>query len=141
MNNKFDIASSIKTGYEGNGWSKYQLMVLQQLDDHNKVLQNLNKEVVDIKQTIAVAEAEQKMWKTQIMQLSQDMTDKVKHILYDDEGVAKRISTVEKFLEIEEKSTLKMKAVWALIGAAVVFIVEIISKIVPTVINVMNNIK
>jgi hypothetical protein len=138
MNNKFDISSSIKTGYEGNGWSKYQLMVLQQLDDHNKVLQNLNKEVVDIKQAIAVSEAEQKMWKAQIMELSEDMTEKMDHILYDDKGVTKKIAAIEKSLEIEEKSTLKMKATWALFGATLVFVVEIASIIIPTILSVIN---
>jgi hypothetical protein len=141
MNNKFDTTSSIKTGYEGNGWSKYQLMVLQQLDDHNKVLQNLNKEVVDMKQNMAVTEAEQKMWKSQIMQLSEDITEKMDHILYDDKGVAKRVSVVEKFLEVEERSTLKVKAVWALIGAIIVFIAEIAARIVPAVLNAINNYK
>ena len=56
-----------KNSYEGNGWSKYQIMVLQQLDDHNSVLQNLNKELVEIKQSMAVSETELKMWRAQTM--------------------------------------------------------------------------
>lgn len=131
MNNKFD--ESLKTGYEGNGWSKYQLMVLQQLDDHNKVLQNLNKEVIEIKQTIAVSEAEQKMWKSQVIDLSDEMTEKMDHILYDDNGLAKKIASVERILEVEEQSTLKMKAKWALLGAVAVFLVETASRIFPVI--------
>ena len=51
---------------EHNGWSKYQLMVLQQLEDHTRVLQNLNKEIIAINQSLAVQQAETSMWKAQI---------------------------------------------------------------------------
>ena len=61
-----NIDNSVGNSYEGNGWSKYQMLVLQQLNDHNLVLQNLNKETAELKQTIAVSEAEAKIWNTQI---------------------------------------------------------------------------
>ena len=61
MNDGYD--NNNQNRYEGNGWSKYQLLVLQQLEDHNTVLQNLNKEVIDLKQQCAVVETENKMWK------------------------------------------------------------------------------
>jgi hypothetical protein len=119
--------------YEGNGWSKYQLLVLQQLDDHNKVLQNLNKEIVDLKQTIAVSEAEQKMWKAQIITLSDNLTEKIDYILYDDNSVASRLSKIEKNNEVQERTSLKIKAVWAFYGAILVFLIEFFGKILPII--------
>jgi hypothetical protein len=124
--------------YDGNGWSKYQLMVLQQLDDHNKVLQNLNKEIVDMKQSNAVSEAEQKMWKKQIVELSEDTTEKLDHILYDEGGIANRLSTLEKVKEIQEQTSLKIKASWAIYGAVVVFIIDVAVKLLPTIWNILS---
>jgi hypothetical protein len=129
MNSEYTQSNINK--YEGNGWSKYQLMVLQQLDDHNKVLQNLNKEIVDLKQTIAVSEAEQKMWKAQIISLSDNLTEKIDYILYDDNSVASRLNKIEKNNEVQERTSMKIKAVWAFYGAILVFLIEFFGKILP----------
>jgi len=115
--------------YDGNGWSRYQIMVLQQLDDHNKILQNLNKELTDVKQAIAISDAEQKMWKAQIMSSITDIDEKVDDILYSDTGLAKKVSSLEKETIIEKESTSKVKAIWAFYGAIVMFIIDIAVKI------------
>jgi hypothetical protein len=111
-----------KNSYEGNGWSKYQIMVLQQLDDHNKVLQNLNKELVDIKQSIAVSETELKMWRAQIMLSVEKLTEEVDQILYDESGLSYKIRALEKTNEVDEQVSLKTKAVWAIYGAIFAFL-------------------
>jgi hypothetical protein len=129
MNKKHE--TNINTnGYEGNGWSKYQIMVLQQLDDHNKVLYNLNKELVDLKQTIAVAETESKMWRLQTMSTIERLTNEVDTILYDESGLSNKIRDLQKTNEVEEKSDIKVKAVWAFVGAVVVFIINAATKAV-----------
>lgn len=119
-----------KNPYEGNGWSKYQLMVLQQLDDHNKVLQNLNKELTDVKQLIAVSETERKMWRAQTMVSLEELSKKVTHILYDEKGIASRVSTIEREIDVEAQTTTRIKATWALYGAVLVFIVNVAIKVV-----------
>lgn len=110
--------------YDGNGWSKYQIMVLQQLDDHNKLLQNFNKEISDLKQTIAVSDMEMKMWKTQIMKTVEELDDQMNAIYQEDDGLARRMDNVENALDVEEKAQTKLKAVWALYVAILMFIVN-----------------
>jgi HrpA-like RNA helicase len=116
--------STEKNNYDGNGWSKYQIMVLQQLDDHNKVLQNLNKEIVDLKQNVAVAEAELKMWRAQTTTTVEQLAQDVDEILYDETGLSYKIRDLQKHHEVEEKTNLKLKAMWAIIGAIVVFLIN-----------------
>jgi hypothetical protein len=111
-----------KNPYEGNGWSKYQLMVLQQLDDHNKVLQNLNKELADFRQLFAVSEAEYKLWRAQTMVTVDELSKKVTHILYDEKGIGTRTSILERDAVTDEKVKLKMKTFWALVGAILAFV-------------------
>lgn len=118
-----------KNGYEGNGWSKYQILVLQQLDDHNQVLQNLNKELVDIKQTIAVSETESKMWRTQTISTIERLSEEVDSILYDEKGLSNKIRDLQKTNEVEEKADIKAKAMWAVIGAVVMFLINAATKI------------
>jgi hypothetical protein len=113
-----------KNNYEGNGWSKYQIMVLQQLDDHNKVLQNLNKELVEVKQSMAVSETELKMWRAQTMLSIEKLTEDVDEILYDEGGLNYKLRALEKTSEIEERVSVKTKAMWAVYGAIIAFLLN-----------------
>ena len=124
-----------KNHYEGNGWSKYQIMVLQQLDDHNKVLQNLNKELVDIKQNLAVSETELKMWRAQTMLSIEKLTEEVDEILYDESGLSYKIRALEKNNEVEEQVSTKAKAIWAMIGAVLAFLASFGAKIIELLIK------
>ena len=113
-----------KNNYEGNGWSKYQIMVLQQLDDHNKVLQNLNKELVEVKQAMAVSETELKMWRAQTMLSIENLTEDVNQILYDEDGLNYKLRALEKTSEVEEQVSVKTKAMWAVYGAIIAFLIN-----------------
>ena len=115
--------------YESNGWSKYQLMVLQQLDDHTKVLQNLNKEIITINQSIAVQQAENVMWKAQIVSNLKELREEVDKILYDEKGINQRVVTVERELDVEEQTNIKVKATWALYGSIAVVVVNILIQV------------
>jgi predicted nucleic acid-binding Zn-ribbon protein len=128
MNKNFDTSME-RNSYEGNGWSKYQILVLQQLDDHNKVLQNLNKEIVDIKQNIAVSETELKMWRAQIMSSVERLTEQVDDILYDESGLSYKIRNLEKTQEVDQRVEMKAKAVWAVIGAGLTLLINFLLKI------------
>jgi hypothetical protein len=125
--------------YEGNGWSKYQLMVLQQLDDHNTVLRNLNKEIAEIKQSLAVSETEAKMWKTQVDQILKDFQHDVDGILYDEKGIGKRLSDIEREIDVEEQANTKNKATWALYGSIAMFVMNIIVQIATAYIKTKAN--
>ena len=127
MNNYFDQNNI--NHYEGNGWSKYQIMVLQQLDDHNKVLQNMNKDINEMRQSIAVSETELKMWRAQIMSLTQELEENVDHILYDERGLTQKLITIERELDIEEQANTKWKASMALYGSIAMFIINAIVQI------------
>jgi hypothetical protein len=113
-----------------NDWSKYQLMVLQQLDDHNKVLQNLNKEIIAINQSIAVNKAESDMWRTQTTSNLKELREEVDKILYDEKGINQRMVTMERDMVVEEKTNTKIKATWAFLGSIAVVAVNILIQII-----------
>ena len=115
--------------YEGNGWSKYQLMVLQQLDDHNKLLQNMNKDIADIKQTIAVSDTELKMWRAQVMATTHDLEESMDHLLYDEKGLGQKLIAIEREIDVEEQSHTKWKASMALYGSITVFLINALVQI------------
>jgi hypothetical protein len=116
--------------YEGNGWSKYQLLVLQQLEDHNKVLQNLNKEIADIKQSIAVHEAEFKMWRTQTTLEVKQIREDVDGVLYEDKGIGHRLSSIERHVDLDARSETDNKATRALYGSVALVAINAIIQIV-----------
>lgn len=116
--------------YDASSWSKHQLMVLQQLEDHTQVLQNLNKEIVSINQNFAVQHAEMTIWKEQINSKLVELREDVDNILYDEKGINQRIVTVERELDVEEQMSNKIKATWALYGSIAVVLVNVITQIV-----------
>ena len=124
MNEQYDKINQNR--YEGNGWSKYQLMVLQQLEDHHKVLQNLNKELIDLKQSLAVSETELKMWRTQTMVDVEDLTKNLSHILHDERGLSRKLLEVERQLNVEEQVATRTRANWAFYSAILIFFVNIL---------------
>jgi hypothetical protein len=127
MNQEYDSLNRNK--YEGNGWSKYQVLVLQQLEDHNAVLKNLNQEISNIKQIIAVSEAENKMWKAQVSEDVKRIQNDIDYIVYDEKGVNNRLTIVEHELEIENHYNVKWRATWALYGSLAVFFVNVLLQI------------
>ena len=128
MNSSFDQNNI--NHYEGNGWSKYQIMVLQQLDDHSKVLQNMNKDINEMKQTMAVSETELKMWRAQIMSVTKELEENVDFILYDEKGINQKVVTIERELDIEEQTNTKWKASMALYGSIAMFVINAIVQVV-----------
>jgi hypothetical protein len=133
MNNKFEQSNI--NHYEGNGWSKYQLMVLQQLEDHHRLLQNLNKDINELRQANAVSDTELKMWRSQTMITVQKLEEEVDEILYDEKGLNSKVSTIERELNIEEQASTKWKATLALYGSIAVFLLNTIVQIVTAYIK------
>lgn len=133
MNERFN--EQAPNNYEGNGWSKYQIMVLQQLDDHNIVLQNLNKEVVDIKQTMAINTSDSKHWRGNTENTLESVNKKLNFILYDEAGANQKVNQIERELDVNKKSALRIKAIWAVYGAIIVFFVDFVFKITTFLMN------
>jgi hypothetical protein len=128
MNNKFEQSNI--NHYEGNGWSKYQLMVLQQLGDHHKLLQNLNKDINEMRQSNAVSDTELKMWRSQTMITIQKLEEEVDEMLYDEKGLNSKVLTIERELNIEEQASTKWKATLALYGSIAVFLLNTVVQII-----------
>lgn len=134
MNENFKQKDN-RNQYEGNGWSKYQIMVLQQLDDHNKLMLNFNKELVDAKQNIAVSEVERKMWQNQISSKVEQMEKDLDNILYGDEGLKKRVEEIERGIDIEGQIKTRLRATWALYAAGAMFLLNIGIQIVELILK------
>jgi hypothetical protein len=128
MNNKFEQQNINQ--YEGNGWSKYQLLVLQQLEDHHKLLENLNKDINELRQANAVSDTELKMWRSQTMITIQKLEEEVDEMLYDEKGLNSKVLTIERELNIEEQANTKWRATLALYGSIAVFLLNIIVQII-----------
>jgi hypothetical protein len=117
----------------GNGWSRYQIMVLQQLTDHTKLLQALMSEINTIKQQIAITDIVSKNWRDQADRSIQELKDDVEFILEDEGGINQRLKSIEDNTKIEEKSSLKIKAFWGLLGGAVVVIIDVTIRVVSLI--------
>ena len=95
-----------------------------------KVLQNLNKELVDLKQLNAVSETELKMWRAQIMLSVANLEKEVDVIMYDENGLSSKLNKLERDTSIDKQLSTKIKATWAFVGAIVMFTIDIAIKIV-----------
>ena len=113
----------------GNGWSRYQIMVLQQLTDHTKLLQALMSEVNNVKQQIAISDIVSKHWRDQADKSIDELKDEVQFILVDEKGINARLKNLEDHTKIEEKSTMKVKALWGIIGGGFVIAVDLLIKV------------
>jgi len=118
----------------GNGWSRYQIMVLQQLTDHTKLLQALMSEINTIKQQIAITDIVSKNWRDQADKLIAELKDDVEYILEDEGGINQRLKHIEENTKVEEKSNLKAKAFWGILGGIAVVVIDFAIKII----NVIN---
>jgi cell shape-determining protein MreC len=123
------LTENNRNHYDGNGWSKYQIMVLQQLEDHNRVLQNLNKEIADFKQLYAVSEAEYKHWRLTAVQALESLEKKMTFVLYDEDGVSQKVAQIERDIDVDKQSSIKSKAMWAIYGAVAVFLFDAAFKV------------
>jgi hypothetical protein len=122
-----------------SSWSKYQLMVLQQLGDHTEVLQSLNKNVTDHKQSTAVHLAEFAMWKSQINQSIENIQDSINSMLYDEKGLSRRVSIIEQQLNTETQIDNKSKDDWKLRNTIIVTTTVVINLLIQLFVNFIKN--
>lgn len=117
----------------GNGWSRYQIMVLQQLTDHTKLLQALMSEINTIKQQIAINDIISKNWRDQADKSIQELKEDVDFILEDETGINQRLKQIEENTKVEEKSSLKIKAFWGILGGAIVVVVDVVVRVLSLI--------
>ena len=123
-----DLKLKQQNDYEGNGWSKYQIMVLAQLEGHTKLLENLMNDLSDMNRAMAVSDNEYRNWQKNVDRELEDIDEKMNFILHDEKGVNSRLRTLEENGRIDEKSSLKLKALWGLIGGAIIILMDLVSK-------------
>lgn len=135
------MSSQEELEYKGNGWSKYQLMVLKQLEDHAKLLDNLNKQYNQISYDNKVAEINFNNWKEQLSKeigvinktvdrISTNLSDITN--LEDEDSLGFRLRKIETEDVIQERMNGKAKALWGMIGAGVVFLGNILVQVAVT---------
>jgi lipid II:glycine glycyltransferase (peptidoglycan interpeptide bridge formation enzyme) len=127
--------------YRGNGWSKYQLMVLKQLEDHAKLLDNLNKQYNQISSDNKIAEINFNNWKHELSKEINLINKSVDRIstnlseitdLQDKDSIGSRLKKIETEDVFQERLNGKTKALWGMVGAAVVFLGNILVQVAVT---------
>lgn len=117
--------------YEFDGsWSKYQMMVLQQLGDHTQVLQNLNIDVTDHKQSAAVHLAEFAMWKSQVNESLSNLQRSIEEGLSDNKEALRRIAALEHQHNTETQIDLRSKSNWQTTSALIVTLSVIVNLLI-----------
>lgn len=117
-----------RNDYEGNGWSKYQKLVMVQLEDHTRLLEKINADNNSIKQKLALMEQSTQIWREDITIKITDLRNDVDYMWNDKEGFNNRIKILEDNLKIDKESTLKFKGSWVLIGGIGVIILDLLMK-------------
>jgi hypothetical protein len=116
--------------YSGNGWSQYQLLVLETLRDHTAMLKEVMSEMNSLKQQNAVLDIINKNWREGYDKNLADIKTDVEQSQKDLVSLDERVDTLEINTKTEEKINLKMKGAWAAIGGGLIVIVELGLKLI-----------
>ncbi len=114
------------TDYDGNGWTKYQNLVLDQLKEQKELLKFLMGEIGDIKKQNAVFEAIVRGWKETEDKTTVKIQETLEFIMEDEKGINSRLRALEELHKTEEKANVKIRGWWAIIGAISVVFIDII---------------
>jgi len=117
-----------RNDYEGNGWSKYQKLVMAQLEDHTRILEKIIVDNNDIKQKLALMDQFTQIWRTDATTKMIDLRSDINHMWNNEKGFNHRIKVLEDVHKIENESTLKFKGSWAIIGGVSVVVLDLLIK-------------
>lgn len=109
-------------GYQGNGWSQYQIFVLRQLDDHGKFLEKMSQKHNDTDLLIKLMQKEIEQ-NTKIISKMEDLCDKFVTKNKKDE---ERIGRLEKEKEFETRMESRSKVFWGTVGAVIMGVLSVI---------------
>jgi hypothetical protein len=98
--------------YKGNGWSKYQIFVLKQLDDHNKILEKLVDKLSHITLQLEMRQKELDAIKDDF----DDINKRLDLLVEEDKKVGKKILD----FETDKNVNVRVKAIWIGVGGAIV---------------------
>lgn len=112
-----------------NDWSRYQNLVLQQLNALNDLSAKLNEEHRALKEKFAVHEAEGELWGEQKEEQITYLFDKIENLTKEKNSLKDSIIKIEKELFAEESSRLREKAINALYGSVAVFLITSVIQI------------
>ena len=132
-----------KTGYEGNGWSRYQILVLQQLEDHSALLQSMNCDIGAIKQQAAVSDNNaQNRWEradTAIRECKRDTDRLITDLRKSITDVEEVTTTLDKRITIAEGEKLgfenhavRSRTLWSAIIALVAALMGLSFEVIKT---------
>jgi uncharacterized protein YukE len=122
--------------YDGNGWSKYQILVLNQLNDHSRAIKQLwendtnnrIKDSLSSKEHIDFKECQKELKKT-IQELNEVLRD-----------LAERIDAIEEKERIKSGIDSGIKVYWGFLGAAAAFILNFLFTKIDKVIEFFQHI-
>ena len=122
-----------------SSWSKYQMMVLQQLADHTLVLQNLNNNANEHKQAGAVHIAEFTMWKTHVNESIATLQNSIDNMLQDNKDIGKRMTTLEHHHSTESQIDLRSQSNWQTTSAFIVTSTVIVNMLIQLFVTFIKN--
>ena len=108
--------------YKGNGWSQYQKLVLNQLKDLADLLHQNSDKIDRIEKDLMLSNERRET----LLNKVGDIERNVDHILYDERGINSRLKNIEISLLSEKESDTKIKALWGMIGGAVIIVFNLL---------------
>lgn len=118
------------TVYQGNGWSQYQMYVLKQLDDHNKILEKLVDKLGHITTQLELRQQELDAVKKEFRSIN----DNLDVLAEEDEKIAKVLQAIE----TDKVVAIKTKAVWASIGGGAIAVLSILLQVIGHALKFVN---
>lgn len=122
-------AAAVSDAPDQNDWSRYQNLVLQQLNALNDLSAGLNEQHQNLKEKFAVHEAEGELWGEQKEDQLLQLNNKIESLIAEKNSLKESINKIEKTLFAEESTRAKEKAINALYGSIAVFIITSIIQI------------
>lgn len=126
-----------RNDYEGNGWSKYQMLVLAQLQEHKELFKEIVADIAQIKKKDAVDDANFIHWKSNIDKQCREVEEKITSIqvsIGKEHGINDRLDDIEVEHKSNEKADIKIKGFWAAMGGIIIILINIIIKVVEILI-------
>jgi hypothetical protein len=112
--------------YDGNGWTKYQNLVLDQLKEQKELLKGLMADIAEIKRQNAVHEALAINWRNGTDKAIEKIQETIEYIMEDEKGINSRVRSLEENLKSSEKVSSFARGLWATAGAVVVVLSNVI---------------
>jgi len=134
-NQNFDnvFENESNNNYKGNGWNKYQLLVMNQLKSHLTAIEKNAENHLKVKEDLQEMRIEDKLWK----KTADENFDKIKHALdaENEKSITHRLKKIEESAKVEDMSKMKIKAFWGLIGGFIIIAIDVIVKAITLYLN------